>query len=141
VKRTLYNNVLAKQTIGPAVRGAGTVNGTTVDRVVSFTTGGSVFYRSVGVVIETGTITDGTHAVTIEDSDDGSAWATAATGDVLGGSPAVTSSDDNKVFEFGYTGTKRYVRVSWTQTGGTAANNYSAIVLLGDPSKAPVARS
>lgn len=143
MKRTVYNNVLVKQTIAPAAQTITTpLNGTGVDRDVSFTTGGSVHYKSMSVVIETGVVNDGTHAVIIEESDDNSAFTTVAAADLQGGSPAVTTADDNKVFEHGYLGNKRYLRVSWTQTGGTTLTTFrSANILLGDPAKLPVARA
>jgi len=64
-----------------ATRTNGTVNGITVDRLQ----GGAGDYRGgVLFTVHTGTVTDGSVAITVQDSDDNSTWAAAAAGDVQG---------------------------------------------------------
>jgi hypothetical protein len=134
VRRSVYNNVRAVAAIGPGTqRVNGTVNGATIDRY-----GNDAYARSVAFVILSGTITDGTHAVTIEDSDNGTDWSTAAAGDVQGSLPSFASTDDNKLFEVGYVGPRRYVRCNLVTSGATTGGFLDAVALLGvQPVKRP----
>lgn len=131
--KDLYNNVQVKPSLTNALRSA-TATGSAVDRAYN----GSMF-NSAMVVVHTGTITDGTHTITVEESDDNSAWATATA--LQGTVPAVVAADDDKVFEIGYLGGKRYIRVKSTVSGSPATGGiYDALVVLGDPRIAPVVR-
>jgi hypothetical protein len=134
VRRSVYNHVRTVQAVAPAgTRVNGTVNGATIDRF-----GGDVYASSVAFVIHSGTITDGTHAVTVEDSDNGSAWAAASAADLQGSPPTIASSDDNKVYEIGYVGAKRYVRAVLTTARATTGGFVDAVALLGvQPVKRP----
>lgn len=127
MRRTTYNHVRVARALAPgAERTDGAVNGVTVDRFVN-----DVYYRSVTFAVHTGAITDGTHTVTIEDSDDGSAWGAAATADLQGTAPAITDSQDNTVFEVGYVGPKRYVRMVLTTATTTTGGFIDAVAVLG----------
>lgn len=137
-RETLYNKILARLSLTVALRSANaTVNGTTVDRADP--TGGYDGFNSAMAVVLTGTITDGTHTVILQDSDDGSVWNTPAA-EHLQGSAVVTAADDNAVFELGYTGSKRYLRLSVTTAGATTGGTFGGVIVLGDPSKEPVQR-
>jgi hypothetical protein len=137
-RETLYNKVLTRLSLTVALRSANaTVNGTTVDRADPV--GGYDGFNSAMAVVVTGTITDGTHTVVVQDSDDGSVWAAAAAENVQG-SAVVTSTDDNAVFEIGYTGSKRYLRLSAATTGATTGGTFGGVIVLGDPSREPVQR-
>jgi hypothetical protein len=59
--RELYNHVLEALSLAPAARVNGTATGSTVDLLG---------YESALVLISTGVITDGSHAITLEDSND-----------------------------------------------------------------------
>jgi hypothetical protein len=132
----LYDLMAAKRTISPATRGNGTVNGTAVDRASTGGSDGSL------VVIQTGTITDGSHAVAIEDSDDGSTgWASIPAGQLQGSAPTVVSADDDKLYEIGVLSSKRYLRVSVTTTGATTGGIVGALVILGESRNVPVSHS
>lgn len=132
----LYNNLLVKETLAVATRTA-SANGTAVDRGED-----SSDFQSVMVVIHTGTITDGTHTIEVQDSDaSGSGFAAVADAYLQGSEPAIVGADDNKVFEIGYTGPKRYVRAIVTVAGATSGGTYGGLVLLGDPRDAPVIRN
>lgn len=131
--KDLYNNLQVRATLTVATRTNGTVNGTTVDRTYN----GAMFH-SVLCVVHTGTMTDGSVAVTVEESDDNSAWATATA--IQGAAPTIASTDDDKVYEIGYLGGKRYVRVKAVTTGATSGGVFGSTVLLGDPRVAPVVR-
>ena len=111
---------------------------TTIDRTDP--TGGSDSTTVALVLVMTGTVTDGSHAVTLQDSDDGTSWGTAAAEYVQGTSPTITSANSNAVYELGYMGPKRYLRVSVTGTGATVGAVYGAVILLGGAGRNPVQR-
>lgn len=137
MRDTLYTQTLARVALTSATRVNGTANGTTVDTGVF----GNDF-RSVMFVVITGTVTDGSHAFTVQDSADGSSWATADSSLIQGSLPTITGTNDDSVFEFGYVvGTRQYVRVVATTSGATTGGVFSAVALLGSGSVSPVARS
>ena len=140
MKRSVYNHVRAKATLAVAARTA-TANGTAVDRQLSGASGANEWYASAMLVVHTGAITDGTHAITLEVSDDNSSWAAAASGDVQGSLPSIGSSNDDALYEVGYTGTKRYLRAVTTVSGTTSGGIYGATILLGFPNTLPVSRT
>lgn len=137
MRDTLYTQTLARVALTSATRVNGTANGATVDTGVF----GNDF-RSVMFVVVTATITDGSHAITLEDSVNGSAWAVADAGAIQGSLPTITATDDDRVFEFGYiVGSRQFVRLVATTTGATTGGVFSAIALLSAGSVSPVARS
>lgn len=95
------------------------------------TTAGNIIdmqgYGSVEFVIQSGTLTDGTYTVLIEEGDDSglSDAAAVADADLLGteASASFIATEDDTVKKVGYIGNKRYVRLSLvsasTSTGGT----------------------
>jgi len=137
MRSTLYTNSLVRVALTSAARTNGSVNGTTVDLGVF----GNDF-RSVLFVVFTGTITDGSHAFSIQDSPDGSAWSAVDTASVQGTAPTVTGTGDDTVFEVGYiVGTKQFVRLVVTTSGATTGGVFGAVAVLGGASSNPVARS
>jgi hypothetical protein len=109
---------------GPAARTNGTTTGTGVD-----TQGAD----SCQVVIITGNVTDGSHAVTVEESAViGSGYAAVPAGQrtVL---PTITSADGNKVFMIGiYMSVgKPFVRVIITTTGATTGGIIGSWINIG----------
>lgn len=137
MRSTLYSHSLVRVALTSATRTNGTVNGTTVDLGVF----GNDF-RSVLFVVMTGTVTDGSHAITVQDSPDGSAWAAADSASVQGSLPTITGTNDDTVFEIGYiVGTKQYVRLVAATSGATTGGVFSAVAVLGGASSNPVARS
>lgn len=123
----LYDNVRAFAALAPAgPRVNGTVNGATVDRKV-----GRVFFRSVMFVVMTGAITDGTHTVNVQESANGTVWTDVAAGDLRGGEPAASLTDDNVVYEMAYTGKARYVRLQLVTAGATTGGLVDGVALLG----------
>lgn len=133
--RDAYSNLLVKNTLTPAARTA-SGNGTTVDRAED-----SSMFQDALVVISVGTVTDGTHTFEVQHSDDNSSWAAVADADLQGTEPAVTSSTDETVYELGYKGSKRYVRVAVTVATATTGGLYGAQVVLSNPRVAPVVRN
>ncbi len=84
---------------------------------------------------------DATFTVLVEDGDDSSLTDNAAVADayLLGTEAGATPlfSNDNTGFKIGYTGPKRYVRITLTPTNNTGAILTSAIAILGNPNQAP----
>jgi len=137
MKSTVYNAVLAKLSLAPVARATDEAfNGTAVDRSEF-----KNYARTVGVVVTTGAVTDGTHVITLETSENNSDWAAADASYIQGSLPTLTSTSDNVVLEFGYTGPGRYLRVVSTASGTTSGGIYSALILLGDVRREPVARA
>lgn len=133
----LYSNILVKQTLTVAARTDGTVAGTAVDRAED-----DSFYQSAVVVVHTGTITDGTHTIEIQDSDaSGSGFVAVADEYLQGTEPAVVAANDNVLYEIGYLGPKRYVKAVVVTTGATSGGTFGATVILGDPRVAPAVRN
>ncbi|MFR0354164.1 hypothetical protein [Streptomyces sediminimaris] len=130
-----YNNLLTLSSLTPAAYTAST-NGTTVDRA------GDNLFQDALVAIPVGTVTDGTHTFEVQESDDDTTWSAVADEHLQGTEPAVTSATDQTVYEIGYKGSKRYLRVVTTVTGSPATGGvYGAHVVLANPRVAPVVRS
>ena len=140
MRRTVYNHVRAKATLAIAARTAA-ANGTAVDRQLSGASGTNEWFSSATLVVHTGAITDGTHAITLEVSDNNSDWEAAASGDLQGSLPSIGSSNDDTLYEVGYTGTKRYLRAVTTPSGTTTGGVYGAVILLGFPNTLPLSRT
>lgn len=130
--RDAYSNVTVRACLPIATRTA-SASGAGVDRYA----GGAGFQDAL-VIVQTGAITDGTHAVDVQESDDNSTWASAAASALQGAEPSIGPTDDDKLFVIGYKGAKRYVRVSVTASGTTSGGVYGATVLLANPRVAPV---
>jgi hypothetical protein len=114
--------VRAVNTLTPKVRNAA-ATGATID-----TQG----YMSVGFVVSVDAITDGTHTVKVQESDDGTSWSDVDPSQLDGAFVALTANSVQYAF---YTGYKRYVRGASSSTGTTGAG-FSMIGLLGRPNHA-----
>jgi hypothetical protein len=53
--------------------------------------------------------------------------------------PTTTATDDDKVFDVGYTGPQRYVRLVATQSAATSGGVSGAIAILAQSRRTPVA--
>lgn len=136
MRQSLYNNTRARESLPVAARTA-TANGSSVDR----TGGPEGGFRSAMLVAHTGTITDGTHTIEFQESDDDSTFTAVPDEDLEGTEPAIGVDDDNDVFEIGYLGHKRYLRARSAVTGATSGGTYGALILLGYAKHAPLDRS
>ena len=135
--RNVYSNTLAVKALNSATVQTGTVNGIAVDTGVF-----SNNFRDVLFVLTSGTITDGTYAVTVEESDQsGSGFAAVDSSRLLGALPSFAATDDDTVKSVGVRPNKRYVRVVVTATGATTGGVLVATAILGAGSNNPVARS
>lgn len=133
---SLYNNSRAIQSLLPVARTNGTANGTSVDLNQNLDAS-----RSAMLVVSTGAITDGSHAITLQESSDNSAWSTVAAVDLQGTPPTITATDDNKVFEVGYLGSKRYLRAVATTSGATSGGIFDALILRGFVRRPPISHA
>ncbi|MFI8531798.1 hypothetical protein ACIGMX_16350 [Streptomyces aquilus] len=130
--RDAYSNITVRETLAIATRTA-SANGTGVDRYAS----GAAFQDAL-VIVHTGTITDGTHAIDVQESDDNTTFTSVAASELQGTEPSIGASDDNKMYVVGYKGLKRYLRVAVTASGTTSGGTYGASVVLANPRTAPV---
>lgn len=121
-----------KPSLNPAARVTGTANGTSVD-VSGFDT--------VTAYASFGTWTNGSHTVTVEESDTGSgSWTTVAAGSRIGSFTVVTdATTDNTVQEVALINTKRYLRGVIVTAAGAAGTLCAVNFLCGTPNMAPVA--
>lgn len=127
--RDLVNSMGIAQSLAPAARTADE-DGAGVDLQG---------YESAVVVVATGAITDGTHTIEIQESDDNSTFTAVADDDLQGTEPVIGAADGNKVYKIGYIGTKRYIRVSVTVADATSGGVYGAFVIRGHARSKPVA--
>jgi len=91
----------------------------------------SLGFESMEFFIASGTITDGTYDVILEDGDD-SGLSDAAVIDpelVLGSLPQFVAADDNITERVGTITKKRYVRMSIVSTGVTTGGTLSAVAV------------
>jgi hypothetical protein len=135
--RTLYSQALPIKALASATVQTGTTNGIAIDTQVFNNN-----FRDVLFVIHSGTLTDGTYAVTVEESDSsGSGYAAVESWRVLGSLPTFAATDDNVWNSFGVRPTKRYVRAVITATSATTGGVLAATAILGGGSLNPPARS
>lgn len=128
-----YNLTSFARSLSPAARTDGTANGVAVDRALN---GGM---QDAVVLISTGTITDGSHAIAIQDSADGSTgWAPVAADQIQGAAPTIVAANDDTVFTFGVLASRRYLRVVAVTSTSTTGGVFGASILLGSPRYAPV---
>ncbi len=123
----LYSALGVARTLSPAARTA-SANGVGVNRAN---------FPGTMIVIQTGTITDGTHTFDVKESDDNSTYTAVAASDLQGAAPVVGAADDDKVYKVGYLGRKAYVRVDVTVAGATTGGVYSASVIQGGARNGP----
>lgn len=135
--RTTYNNTLAQKALASGTVQTGATNGTAVDCAIY----GNNF-RSVLFSITSGALTDGSYAVTVEESTaSGSGYGAVDSDRVQGSLPTFAASDDDVTNTFGVRPSKRYVRIVVTATGATTGGVLAATAILGNGSNNPVARS
>jgi hypothetical protein len=135
MRPNLYENTTAVRTLSPAVRTA-TATGITVDRQQSGTS-----FQDAMVVVSTGTITDGTHTVEVQDSPDGTTWTPVADAFLQGAEPAIAAADDDKIFVIGYLGDQRYLRIVISAAGTTSGGAVGAVIVLGNSRRGAVVHS
>lgn len=133
----LYNNALAVKVIAPYDHGTGDT--AMVGEIVD-----GLGYNSITYIISTGSLADSDVTLTtlLEDCTDASCTTAVAVADAyLLGTEALASfvnTEDNTVKMLGYTGGKRYTRMTITPANNTGAILISVIAIKGHPQYAPV---
>lgn len=133
MRDNLYDSLVSRPAVTPGAKTNGTVNGTTVDKMYQ-----NNMFRVVFFSVVTAAATDGSHAVTMQDSPDNSAWTAVATSDLAGTLPTITSTDGNKCFDLAYNGSQRYVRLVVTTSGATTGAVIGAVAVMGQGRRTPV---
>lgn len=123
MNRQLSSRINAVATLAPATRNTA-ATGATVDLKG---------FNAAAIEAVSGVITDGVHALTVQESDDGAAWADVAVADLQG---AFVNLAANAVQEVGYSGSKRFIRVN-VAASGTTGGAYTVVVVLGRPRVMP----
>lgn len=136
---SLYNSLRARPCIPFAVRtGNAATNGTAVSMNYN-----SQNFRWAMLLFFTGTVTDGTVAVTVEESANGSTgWTAVPAARLEGALPSVTATDDDKTYEVGVIvdSAAPYLRAVATQAAATTGGLFGATFLLGGSNYTPVVR-
>jgi hypothetical protein len=124
----LENQIAVAQSIAPAAARTATVTGTGVDLANT---------SQAVVVVSVGAITDGTHTLSIEESDSlGSGYSAVAAADLSETPGALVASTPVKI---GYRGMKQYIRAKVTVTGSPGTGGfYDAVVVTRGARKQPV---
>jgi hypothetical protein len=138
-KLSLYNNIRTLLSLPAAARLNGTVNGAAVNTNI-----GLANFRTAMLVVIAGTITDGSHAVTVEDSVNGSTgWVAVPAGALQGALPTVVAANDDVVFEVGISPdpTRPFLRAVAVTTGATTGGIFGAVIVLGQPASTPVSHA
>lgn len=121
--RDLHNTISAAVAKAPAAIASNTTtNGSTVDLQG---------YESCEFVIVSGTLTDGSYAINVQESDDNATWSDAPASAILGAEPTFAATDDNTVKSVGYVGSKRYTRIQIVSTGVTTGGTIGASAIRG----------
>lgn len=129
MRNSLFDDTAAVASVHPAVLTTGTVEGHSADR-----NGTGGFFRVAMLVVSSGAVTDGTHAWTIEVSDNDADWAAAPAADLIGSAVAYTDASDAVIKRLSYIGVKRYVRAKCVSADAAVGGLFTAVILLGQGS-------
>lgn len=128
----LYNNISVVQALAPIAVAANNT-GSAIDLAG---------YKSAVIAWHVGTVTDGTYAIEIQESDTTSSgdFAAVADADLIGTEKTgVTTTNDEAVYIVGYKGNKRYIRYVITETSAGSTGGVMCVsVIKGLPRHAPV---
>lgn len=135
---TLHTQILSRLALASGALDADTtVNGATVDLGVFKNN-----FRSALFVVTAGTVTDGTHTVALEHSDNGADWTDVPADRVQGGPVVFDNTDSDSVAQLGYiVSQQRYVRLKVTTADSTTGGVLSAVALLAGGATTPPARA
>jgi hypothetical protein len=109
------------------------------------TTAGNIIdtkgYEAIEFFVWTGTLTDGTYTVLLEEGDDSGLSDAAAvdSSETLGTLPVIPATGDDSVYRVGSIGKKRYQRLSIVSASTTSGGTLGSIAVLGYPQVGPVA--
>lgn len=121
--------MVVKNAISPAAARAASTNGNAID--CARTGVGNQRVKSVAFVFTTGTVTDGTYTLSIEESDSsGSGYAAIPANRIKNSVGTIPATADDTAFSLSCMPAKRYVRLVVTAAGTTTGAIYSATALL-----------
>ena len=128
--RNSVQRTKAEQALASALR-TGSATGGSVDRLG---------FEELSFLVSVGAWTDGTHTVSADHSDDGSAWEAIGADELVGEFPVIDAGGDaSQSYTVGYMGDRRYVRAKVSASGSPATGAVVGVtVLLGRPHSAPV---
>ncbi|MEM7522569.1 MAG: hypothetical protein AAF360_02185 [Pseudomonadota bacterium] len=96
-------------------------------------------FHALEFFVQSGTVTDGDFALSIQESDvSGSGYTAASMEETLGAGTAFAAGDDGLVKRIGYIGKKRYAQLVITSTGVSSGGAFSAVGVLGSAFNQPV---
>lgn len=121
--------LVVKNAISPAAARASSTNGNAID--CARTGIGSQRVKSVTFLFTTGTLTDGTYVLSIEESDaSGSGYAAIPSNRISNAVGTIAATADDTAYSLSCQPAKRYVRLVVTAAGTTTGGIYSATALL-----------
>lgn len=131
-------------TIGERIKNKIALNLQTIS--TNTTTNGNIIdvqgFDAFEFYITSGTLTDGTYAILIQDGEESDLSDAADVTDenltVTEASVGFADTDDNTIKHIGYIGNKRYVRLSIVSTGTTSGGVFGAVSVQGFPSDGPI---
>jgi hypothetical protein len=129
MNKDLYNILNGLSSIKPAAAKTAAVTGSGVDLAG---------YEGATIFVPVGTRTDSSFPVALQESDDNVTYSAVAAADIVGSQPTI-SGLSNHVYQFGYIGTKRYIRVDTTfKAGGASAGAlFGALIVRGFKRREP----
>lgn len=138
MRESIYSSVKALAAVPlTSITTNGATNGTAVDLAQV-----DLNFRVAELIVMTGTLTDGTYTVTVQESPDGTtAWTNIPAARLQGTLTAITATQDNAVVEIGVTpdpGNKRFIRAVITAASVTTGGTVLALWLLSSGTRAPV---
>lgn len=133
-------DILTKLAVGVALTTRAISSNTTTSGAIIDLKG----YDAALLAITTGTITDGTYAINVQQGDQpdlsdatNAVPAVDGLGDLLGILTIDGPTDADVVREIGYIGAKRYIRLQLVSTGVTTGGTFTADSILGKPLHQP----
>lgn len=131
MRDTLYTNCLVQRALPVNTWTTGVATGDAIDTGVFANN-----FRTVLFVVICGVITNGTHAFTLQESDDAQSWTSVPSDQVQGSLPSVVAADDHRHagLEFGLVPKKRYARVVLTSTSAASGGLIGCAAVLGEGS-------
>lgn len=135
--KTLYSQLLPIKGLAPAAAITTATTSATVDTGVF-----SNNFRDVVFAYLSGTVTDGTWAVTLQECDtSGGSYTAVDASRIQGALPSYAATDDNVLKFVGCRPTKRYVQAVITPTGATTGGVFACVALLGNGGNNPPAQA
>ncbi len=125
---------------GMGVTSALAIAAITTDTTTAGITIDTMGYEGLEFVLQSGTVTDGAYAVSIQEGDESDmSDAATVTAELILGDADFALADDDTAKRIGSAGKKRYQRLSITSTATSSGGTFGAVAILGNAHSAPVA--